>query len=153
MFGRGAELDPLVAEAGLDPAGDHRVENSTAHFIADAVPEITTHAHVLDGRQVATLVMNARQAIADELLGDVRDPFSAPTLQLRWCQCWTSPHFVEHRARRVGDAAGELALLVAVVCASWRVLRLLGDASHRQRFAVVVRRVAAAMLHDDGMLA
>ena len=42
-------------------------------FVADAVQQLAARAHLLQRGQVAALVMHARQAVAHELLRDVRD--------------------------------------------------------------------------------
>src|SRR5688572_9811091 len=151
MFRRRTELDPLVAEAGLDPAGDLRIEDAAAHFITDAVPQLAARTHVLDRRQVPTLVVNARQPVTGELFGDVRNAVPAASLPLLRRQCRPVPDLVEHAARRVRHASGELAVLVAIVGAAGRIPGVPGDSSHLERRAVVVRRVAAAMTHDNGM--
>ena len=70
---RRAELDPFVAEAAHDAAGDHRVQHAAARLVAHAMVQVAARAHFLDRRQVAALVMHARQAVAGELLRDVRD--------------------------------------------------------------------------------
>ena len=38
VLGGGAELDPLVAESGLDAGRDHRLQRAAARFVADPVP-------------------------------------------------------------------------------------------------------------------
>jgi hypothetical protein len=67
VLARRAELDPLVSEAGLDAAPDHGVEDLAAGLVADPVQKIAARAHVLDRRQVASLVMDARQSVSHEL--------------------------------------------------------------------------------------
>ena len=70
----GAQPDPLVAEAGHDPGGDHRVEDASAGLVADAVQQVAARPHILQRRQIAALVVDAGQPVADELFGDVRQP-------------------------------------------------------------------------------
>ena len=48
VLGRRTELDPFIAETGLDTARDHRVEDATVGLVADAVQQFAPRAHVLD---------------------------------------------------------------------------------------------------------
>ena len=48
-------------------------EDLAARFVADAMEQLATSPHILNCRQVAAFVMHARQPVAHELLGDVRD--------------------------------------------------------------------------------
>ena len=68
MFGGGSQPDPFVAEAGLDAAGDHRVQHLAAGFIADPVQQISARPHLLQRRQIAAFVMHAGHPVAHELL-------------------------------------------------------------------------------------
>ena len=52
----------------------------------------------------------------------------------------------------VRDAAVQLAIRVLVERAAHRIRRVLGDAGHLERFAVVEVRVAAAVAHDHRMI-
>ena len=65
---------------------------------------------------------------------------------------WPLADLVERAARAIGDAAVQLAVRVAVEGAARRIRRVLGDAGHLERLAVVERRVAAAMMHHDRMI-
>ena len=56
-----------------DAAGDHRIEHAAARLVAHAMVEIAARADFLDRREVAALVMHARESVAHELLRDVRD--------------------------------------------------------------------------------
>src|SRR5213593_4442881 len=69
-----AQPDPLVAEPRRDSACDHCFENAAVHLVADTVQQIAARTHLLQRKQVAALVVDARQAVADELLRDVREP-------------------------------------------------------------------------------
>ena len=82
VLGGGAEPDPLVAEAGLDAAGDHRLQHLAAGLIAHPVQQISARPHLLQGEQIAALVVHAGQAIADELLGDVCQPVAVALQRL-----------------------------------------------------------------------
>ena len=62
------------------------------------------------------------------------------------------PDAAEGAARAIGHAAVELTVRVAIERPARRIRRVLRDAGQLERLAVVERRVAAAMLHDDGML-
>ncbi len=71
VLGGGPEANPLVAETGHDAAVDHRFEHFAGGLVADAVQEFSARPHLLQGRQVAAFVVHARDAITDELLGNV----------------------------------------------------------------------------------
>ena len=82
VLGGGSQPDPLVAEAGRDAAGDHRLQHLAAGLVAHPVQEVSARPHLLQGEQIAALVMHARQAIADELLGDVGQPIAVALQRL-----------------------------------------------------------------------
>ena len=81
VLGGGAEPDPLVAEAARDAAGDHRLEHVAARFVAHAMQQVAARAHLLQRRTDAALVMHAGEAVADELLRDVRQPVAVALLR------------------------------------------------------------------------
>ena len=56
------------------PLGDHRLEHPAAGLVADAMQQLAARAHLLQRRQIAAFVVHAGQAVADELLRDVREP-------------------------------------------------------------------------------
>ena len=153
VFRRGAEPDPLVAKAGLDTAGDHRVEHLAGGFVAHAVKQFAARPHLLQRRQIAAFVVHAGQAVADELFRDVCQAIAAALVAsasaVNVCRL---PDAVEHATRAVGDAAVEIAVRIAVERSAWRIRRVLRDVRHLQRLAVVERSVAAAMSHDDRMV-
>src|SRR3954454_8122366 len=66
----GAELDPLVAEAGGDAGLDHRLEHVVGRLVANAMQKVAARPHLLQRGEIAALVMHAGEPIADELLGD-----------------------------------------------------------------------------------
>ena len=70
MLGGGAEPDPFVAETGRDAVLDHRFQHLVLGLVAHPVQKIAARAHLLQGEQVAAFMVHARQAVADELLGD-----------------------------------------------------------------------------------
>ena len=51
------------------------IESSTRplDFVAHAMQQVAARPHILQRRQIAAFVVDARQPVADELLGDVRD--------------------------------------------------------------------------------
>src|SRR5262252_6156116 len=107
-----------TAEFGLNAAGDHRIEHGAARVVADAVQQFAARAHFLDRRQVAALVVDAGQSVADELLRDVGNAILAAPVQLRRRKGGPIADFVENAARRVRDTSVEFAPLVAVVSAA-----------------------------------
>ena len=120
---RRAELDPLVAETGLDAGGDHRLERAAARLVADAMQQIAAGADVLHRLQVAALMVHARQAVARELLRDVRDAVTRALLDLRRREGGSRADLVERSGGEVRDAAVQLALLVLVERAAHRIGR------------------------------
>jgi hypothetical protein len=64
------ESDPFVAKARSDAFRDHRLQHIVLGLVAHAMQEVAAGAHLLQGEQVATLVMHARKAVADELPGN-----------------------------------------------------------------------------------
>src|SRR4029450_6765864 len=123
VFGGGAETEPVVAEAAPDAAGDQRVEDAAARFVADAMLQVAAGAHVLYRREVAALVMHGREAVAHEFLGDVRDaiPFSLCAF-FGW-ERRPGADAIEHIARQIGGAAVVFAGGIAVVGAAVRSRR------------------------------
>ena len=57
-------------------AADHGIEHAARRLVADAMMEIAARTDVLKCREIAALVMDARQSIADELLRDVGQTIS-----------------------------------------------------------------------------
>ena len=80
VLGRGSQPDPLVAEAGRDAAGDHRLQHFAVGLVAHPVQQVSARPHLLQREQIATLMVDAGQAIADELLGNVRQPVAIALL-------------------------------------------------------------------------
>ena len=152
VLGGGAELDPVVPEAGLDAGGDHRFQHVALRLVAHPVQQFAAGAHVLNRRQVAALVMHAGEAVACELLRDVRDAVASALLVLGGREGGPRADRAERIHGAVGDPAVELAVGILVVGAAHRVRRALGDARHVEGFAVVERRVAAAVAHHHGMV-
>ena len=69
VLGGGAEPDPLVAEAGRDAVLDHPLQHVVLGLVAHPVQQVAARAHLLQGEQVAALMVHTGQAVADELLG------------------------------------------------------------------------------------
>src|SRR5262249_567133 len=114
VFGRGAEPDPLVAESGGDAGGDHRLEHIAARLVAHPLAELGALPHLLQRQQIAAFVVDARQAVANELLGDVRQALAVALHPLIGRDGRPGPDTLQRTARAIGDAAVEVALLVAV---------------------------------------
>ena len=60
------------------------IESSTRplRLVAHAVQQFAARAHLLKRRQIAAFVVHAGQAVADELLRDVRDPVAVALRRL-----------------------------------------------------------------------
>src|SRR5262249_58693261 len=93
------------------------------------------------------------QAVADELLGDEGVRIAVARLPLVRRVGHALAFAEEHVTGAIGDAAVELAVLVAVKGAAGRVGRVLGDAGDLERLAVVLGGVAAAVANRDRGLA
>ena len=139
--------------AGLDAVRDHRVQHAAARLVADAVPQLAARAHVLHRRQVAALVVHAGQAVARELLRDVRESVARALLDLRRRERRPRARPAE-RAPRARSVTRPLSSPFASRSnvPPVGIRRVLRDAGQLERLAVVERRVAAAMPHDDRML-
>src|SRR5688572_9544600 len=148
---RRAELDPLVADAAHDAALDHRIEHAAAGRVAHAMMQIRARADFLDGGEVATLVMDAGQPVARELLRDVRDPVALALGALFGSERRPLANAVEDAAGTIGDAPIELPTGVAIERAAWRIRRVLRDLGELERLAVVERCVTATMPNGDRM--
>jgi hypothetical protein len=102
-------------------------------------------------KQIAALVMDARQAVADELLGDERQAIAIALRPLIRGEGLALADALERASRAIRHATAQVAEIVLVERPARRVRRGLRDARQLERLAVVVRRVAAAMLDDDRM--
>jgi hypothetical protein len=131
------------------------IESSTRppDFVAHAMKQLAARPHVLNGGEAATLVMDAGQSVARELFGDMRDSIPAAPFDVRGRQRRASPDFVEDGTGGIGDTPVQIALLVTVVRAPRRVLRVFRDTSQRECLAVEERGVASTVQDDDRMLA
>jgi hypothetical protein len=116
------------------------------------VAQLPARANVADGRKIAALVMNGRQAVARELLRNVREPVTRALRRLFRGE-GGPPARAPHRvARTIGDASVELAARVLVERPALGIRRVLRYPGQLERAAVVERRVPPAVLHDDGMV-
>ena len=79
-------------------------------------------------------------------------PFRAALALLLRRERLARADLAEDVARQLGDAAGQLAVLIAEEAAVIRIGRALRDAGQLERLGVVPARVAAAMADDDRML-
>ena len=114
--------------------------------------QLATRTHLLQSGQIAAFVVDAGQTIADKLFGDVGQPVAIALQLLLFGKRFALADFVEYASRAVGDAAVQFAVFVAVVGSAGRIGRVLGDTRHLQGLAVVVRGVAAAMMHQDRVI-
>ena len=121
-------------------------------LVAHAVEQLAAGADVLDRGQVAAFVVDAGQAVAHELLGDVGDAVAVALCPLLGREGRPLADAVERVAGAIGDAAVQLAVGVLVEGAARRIRRVLGDAGQLEGLAVVEGGVAAAMMHRDRML-
>src|SRR6185312_3739133 len=101
-------------------------------------------------RTVKVLMVHARQPVADELLGNVRQR-SAPALQpLLGRQLRPLPNLVEDDASAVGHPTIEIARGIVIICSAGRVDRVPSQACQLQSLAVVKGGVAPTMVNSDG---
>jgi hypothetical protein len=98
-------------------------------------------------------MLDAGQAIMDKLLRDIRQTVTTALLHLFWRETLPFPKLGKHLIRAIGGASGELGMFVALVGSAGRVWSVPIDSCKRQRCAVLVRRVAAAMMNRYRMLA
>jgi hypothetical protein len=98
-------------------------------------------------------LVNAGEAVADELLGDEAQGVAVAHPGLLGGVGRPLADLVEHAAGTVGDPAIELAVVVAIVGAGLRIRRIPGDAGEFERLAVVKRGVAAAVADLDRVIA
>ena len=152
VLGGGAEPNPLVAETGHDAAGDHRVQHLAAGFVAHPMQEFAARPHLLQSRQIAALVVDAGHAITHELFGNVCQPVAVALQPLLFGKGRPLADAVERAPGPVGDPAVEVAIGVAVEGPAGRIGRVLVDVRHLEGLAVVVRRVAAAMMDRDRVI-
>ncbi len=111
--------------------------------------EVSARPHLLQGEQIATLVVHARQAIADELLGNVCQPVAIALQPLVRGKARALADFIEGSPRPVGNAAVEVAVGIAIEGSARRIGRALIDVRHLQSLAVVIGRVTAAMVDHN----
>ncbi|PYP60790.1 MAG: hypothetical protein DMD26_19000 [Gemmatimonadetes bacterium] len=82
----------------------------------------------------------------------MRQPVPLPLGALVGGERVSLPHAIEGASRPVRHPSIELTARIAIERAAGRIRRLPGDVRQLERLAVVERRVAAAMMNDDGML-
>src|ERR1700751_5743067 len=90
-------------------------------------------------------MMNAGQAVTDELLGHVGLPFTVALRLLGRCELCSLPHFLEDISCIVGNAPCELSAGVAIKRATKGIARILRDAREFEGLRVVKRRMPAAV--------
>src|SRR5450631_2298250 len=82
MLRGGAQADPLVPKTRGDAAVDHRLQHLAVGLIADPVQQLSTRTYLLQSVQVAALVVDTRNTVADKLLGDVGQPIAVALQRL-----------------------------------------------------------------------
>ena len=142
--------DPFIAESGANACGDHRLQVSVAELKVDPMQQLAAVADLLDRRQIAVLVMHARQSIANELLGHVCRAVPAPLLLFLCRELGTLAGLVEHAERVVGHASIQVSVGVAVECPARRIGRIASNSGELECLAVVEGGVSATMLNATG---
>ena|ERR1700722_2540411 len=97
-------------------------------------------------------MVNAGQPIADELFGNVCQSVAIALFRLFCREGLPFTNVVEYFTSAIGDSSVELAVFVVIVSSAHPVGSVLVYPSQLQRFAVVVGRVAAAMMDHYRML-
>ena len=146
MLGGCAHADPLIPKTGADTAVDHGLQHLVRGLIAHAMQQVTLSAQLLQSKQIAAFMVDAGQARVDELPGDVSQPVAVALRSLLWGEGLPLAYLVEHASRPVGDPTVQFTAGVVIEGSPWPVGRAPGDLRQRERFAVVIRRVAAAMV-------
>ena len=121
-----AEADPLVSEAAADPVLDHGLQNIPAGFEAHPVQQFAASPHLLERKQIAAFVVDAGQAITNELFGDVCQPVAVALLLLFCREGLALAYVVEYVTRAIGDSSVKFAVFVVVVSSAHAVGSVLG---------------------------
>ena len=108
--------------------------------------------YLLKRKKISAFVVNAGQAVANKLFRDICQPVSIALFLLFWCERLALPNVVKHVAHPVGNSSGEFAIFVVVVSSARAVWSVLVHSSQFQCFAIVVGRMAAAMMDAYRML-
>src|ERR1700722_11190722 len=104
MLARGAQFYPLIAQSGGHSAGDHGLELRPFSLITHPMQQVATRSHLFKRVQIATLVTDARQSKANELLRNISQAIAVTAHALFW-RIGTSPaHFIEDVKGIVGHA-------------------------------------------------
>src|SRR5439155_6791020 len=96
--------------------------------------------------KIAALMVYARHAIADKLPGNECQAFTAALQRLFRSVGRPRTDPVEWVPCTVGNPSVEVTVRIAIIGSAGRIRRCLIDVRHCQSFAVVERRVAAAMM-------
>src|SRR5262249_40067688 len=97
-------------------------------------------------------MMHTCESITNELLRYERQAVAVALFALIRREGSPGSDALDRISRKIGDAAGQVACLIPIVCATGRVKSVFSNAGHFQCFVVVVRGVAATMTHDDRMI-
>src|SRR4030095_2313381 len=68
---RRADAYPFIAESGANARGDHPLQVGVVELEIDPMQQLAAVSYLLDRREIASFVMDARQSIANALLGPV----------------------------------------------------------------------------------
>ena len=151
-----ADADPVVAEAVIDARGLEAVERRVAaDEEAGAVAQLAVGARVFVGEDAIAIgagVVDRRQPGCGQQLRDVAHAVAAALALLLRRERLARADLAEDVARELGDAARELAGLVAEEAPVLRIWRVLGDAGQLERLGVVPARVPAAVIDDDRVI-
>src|SRR5215510_2827332 len=96
--------------------------------------------------------MHTCESVTDELLGYESKAVAVTLFSLVRREGPPVSDAIDRVSGKIGDASGQITCAIPVVRATRRVGRVLGDAGRLQCLVVVVRRVAATMTHDNGMI-
>ena len=149
----GAQPDPFVAEAALDPVLDHRFQQVAGDFIADPMLEAATQPLFLDCLQLAVLiVMHAGQAVLGELGRNEGHAVQHPLSCLFGGELFPLADLEKDSARAIGDPAVQFATGILVEGAAIRIGRGPGHTRQLEGLAVDEDGMAATMYHHDRMV-
>src|SRR5262249_204377 len=113
---------------------------------------IAACAHLLQGEQVAALMVHAGEPIADELFGDERRRIAVANERLLRGKGRSFADLEEHIAGAIGDPAVGLAIGVTVKGTGGRGGCVPIEGGELERLAVVIGGVTAAVTDRDRML-
>ena len=147
-----ADTHPLVAQPRVDAGGLVRFQQLACQHVVDAVAQLARAVRILIGENLIAArlrVVHGGQPRRGEQPGHVRHSLEASAALLLGAERLASPDRIEHVARELGDAAGQLAAIVAQELSPLRIAGVLVDVRHLERLRVVPAGVAAAVVHGN----